>query len=621
MSTEERDPDFEALLQYIRDQRGFDFTGYKRPSLMRRISKRMQDVKIESFASYHTYLDANPTEYAHLFDTILINVTSFFRDKPSWDYIASDVVPRILADKDGKDPVRIWSTGCSTGEEAYTIAMVFADAMGDDDFKQRVKIYATDIDDDALSLGRHAVYTESQLEPVPEAFRPRFFEQTNGGTYAFRADLRRSVIFGRHDLVQDPPISRIDLLVSRNTLMYFDVATQQRILVNFHFALREHGVLFLGKSEVLVARSPLYAAVDLRRRVFSKVPTAPARERIAPQVPQLENGDEDDAAAESVVRDAGFEASPLAQILIDRSGRVAAANMQARTLFGLSQRDVGSLLQDLELSYRPVELRSRIEQAYTERHTVSLRDVEWHAGTEVRYVDVQLHPLSSQTGDLLGVAVTFNDVTRYRRLQEALQESKREVETAYEELQSTVEELETTNEELQSTNEELETTNEELQSTNEELETMNEELQSTNEELETINDELQQRTDELNDVNSFLEAVLSSLTAAVVVLDRELRIQAWNEAARDLWGLRSDEVLMEHILNLDIGLPVDQLRKPVRAALAGDPVDEITLDAVNRRGRQIRVRLRFAPLANDGMGVRGAIVMMEVAPDPEAQAA
>jgi two-component system CheB/CheR fusion protein len=611
VSTQERDPSFEALVDFIRDERGFDFTGYKRPSLIRRISKRMQEAKVDGFDNYRELLERKPEEFGHLFDTILINVTSFFRDPVPWEFITEHVVPRILVARAPADPIRIWSTGCSTGEEAYTLAMVFAEAMAEDDFKHRVKIYATDVDDGALQLGRHGTYAAEQLEPVPPELRERYFEPVNGA-FAFRPDLRRTVIFGRHDLVQDPPISRIDLLVSRNTLMYFDVPTQQRILANLHFALREDGFLFLGKSEVLAARSPLFVAVDLRRRIFSKALTDAARDRAVPR-PPLAEADALLAAAQSeAIREAGFEAAPLSQIVIDRGGTLAAANMQARMLFGLSLRDIGTPLQDLELSYRPVELRSRIEQAYTERHTVSLRDVEWHTGAEIRAVDVQVTPLTSPTGDALGVAVTFADVTRYRRLQEALQESKREVETAYEELQSTVEELETTNEELQSTNEELETTNEELQSTNEELETMNEELQSTNEELETINDELQQRTDDLNDLNAFLEGILGSLSAGVVVLDTELRIQAWNDAARELWGLQADEVQGQHLLNLDIGLPVDQLRMPVRAALAGDASDGLTLDGINRRGRPVRVRLRFAPLSNDGAGIRGAIVMMEV---------
>jgi two-component system CheB/CheR fusion protein len=618
VSAQERDPEFEALLEFLRDERGFDFTGYKRPSLMRRITKRIQDVKLDGgFAEYRTYLQHHPEEFTELFDTILINVTSFFRDPAAWEYLREEIVPRIVAQREQNDPIRIWSTGCSTGEEAYTLAMVFAEATGEEAFKQRVKIYATDVDEAALGNGRGAAYSLAQLEPVPEPLREKYFEPVNG-SFAFRPDLRRSVIFGRHDLVQDPPISRIDLLVSRNTLMYFDVDAQQRILGNFHFALRDDGFLFLGKSEVLVARSPLFAAVDLRRRVFAKVPIAAARDRA---VPRVRIGVEDDPSDEAQterswdVQLAGFETSPVAQVLIDRPGRLAAANMAARMLFGLGHRDVGSLLQDLELSYRPVELRSRIEQVYTEGHPVTLRDVEWHAGAEVRFLDVVVHPLTSATGEAIGAAIAFSDVTRYRRLGEALQESKREVEIAYEELQSTVEELETTNEELQSTNEELETTNEELQSTNEELETMNEELQSTNEELETINDELQQRTDELNEVNAFLEAVLASLASAVVVVDRELRITAWNDAARDLWGLHSEEVQGEHLLNLDIGLPLHTLRQPIRTVLAGNGATQTIVEAVNRRGKSVRVGVTFAPLAANGSEVRGAILMMETADD------
>ena len=618
MTTQERDEDLEQLLEFLRDERGFDFTGYKRPSLSRRITKRLQERKVAGFAAYRELLQSEPQEFAALFDTILINVTSFFRDGAAWDYVAKEIVPRILAARDAGDPVRMWSTGCATGEEAYTLAIILAEAMGDEDFRRRVKIYATDVDEAALDDGRHASFSPQQVEAVPEELRMRYFEQQNS-SYVFRADLRRSVIFGRHDLVQDPPISRIDLLVSRNTLMYFDSETQRRVLANFHFALRDDGYLFLGKSEVLVARSPLFSAVDLKRRVFGKVPAAAAREqRVLPQSGEDADPPEGELLAhDHLIRDAGFEASPIAQLAIDRSGRLALANMQARMLFGLSHRELGTLLQDLELSYRPVELRSRIEQVYSEGHAISLRDVEWHGTGDARIVDVQISPLVSTTGELLGVGIAVLDVTRYRRLQDALEGSKREVETAYEELQSTVEELETTNEELQSTNEELETTNEELQSTNEELETMNEELQSTNEELETINDELQQRTDELNDVNSFLEAILGGLSAGVIVVDTELRVQAWNEASEDLWGVRRDEAESAHLLNLDIGLPVDQLRAPLRTALTGDHPDPFAVDAVNRRGRAVRAEVRVAPLLSDGSGVRGAIVMVETEPVPE----
>jgi two-component system CheB/CheR fusion protein len=392
--------------------------------------------------------------------------------------------------------------------------------------------------------------------------------------------------------------------------MYFDTETQTRILRDFHFALRDDGFLFLGKSEALAAKTNLFAPLDTRRRVFAKIPRSGARQRHAlPELPPLRLG----SAPDSVIRDAGFDAVPVAQLVIDQDGILTLANLQARALFGLTQRDLGRPFKDLDVSFRPVELRSRIEQAANERHAVTLREVEWTTGSDVRFVDVQINPLVASTGESVGVGITFNDVTRYRRLQEALQESRREIETAYEELQSTVEELETTNEELQSTNEELETTNEELHASNEELETTNEELQSTNEELETINEELLVRGRELNEANSFLDAVLSSLDAGVVVVNGELEVEAWNRGARDLWGLAQEEAVGQHFLNLDIGLPVEKLRNPIRAALSGtDGGGPLHLDAVNRRGRAIECIVTLTPL--DGpAGRHGVIVMMQPA--------
>jgi two-component system CheB/CheR fusion protein len=597
----ERDPDFERLLRYIRDSRAFDFTGYKRPSLMRRISKRMQERGIDSFAAYQELLEAEPQEFVPLFDTILINVTSFFRDDLAWDYVAAEIVPKIV---EGGHDIRVWSTGCATGEEAYTAAIAFAEALGDDEFRRRVKIYATDIDEDALSVGRHARYTAKQVESVPAELLAKYFENGNAG-YAFRQDMRRCVIFGRHDVIQDPPISKIDLLISRNTLMYFTTETQEQILQNFHFALRDGGYLFLGKSEALAARSSLFVPVDLKRRVFSRA----GRPRLAVLPPERFAVPAAEVEPESSVRTLALDAAPVAQIVVDADGDLALANAHARVLFGIKSGDVGRPIQDLEVSYRPIELRSRIQQAYAERHPVWIHDVEWPSDGQVRVLDVQVAPVVSPSGDTMGASVTFADVTRFNRLREEAAASKRQLETAYEELQSTVEELETTNEELSSTNEELETTNEELQSTNEELETMNEELQSTNEELETMNDELQQRTNELNEVNAFLESVLGSLRAAVVVLDKDLHVTGWNDAAFELWGLRPEEVLGRHLMNLDIGLPVEQLHGPVREVLYGDGQPEITLQAVNRRGRPVTTRIELVPL--DGRdGVRGAIVMM-----------
>jgi two-component system, chemotaxis family, CheB/CheR fusion protein len=613
MPEPERDPELEALLEHIREERGFDFTGYKRSSLSRRIQRQMQDGRIESYAAYRDYLEQHQDEFVRLFNTILINVTSFFRDDFAWDYLRTEIIPKILERKDESAQIRIWSTGCASGEEAFTLAMVFAEALGEKEFHRGVKIYATDIDEEALTEGRHARYSAEAVEPVPEQLREKYFERQDSD-FVFRADLRRSVIFGRHDLLQDPPISKIDLLVSRNTLMYFNAEAQNHILRQFNFALVDDGFLFLGKSETIANRSGLFETVDLRRRVFTRLPLEAAPMRRAAK--GVDDGDLVRLADEALMRQAGFESTPLAQIVIDKDGELALANQQARMYFGLDANDLGRPIQDLEVSYRPVELRSQIQQAYIEKHSITLRDVEWRVGEEVRFVDVQIIPLVAETGEAVGCGISFGDVTRYHRLQQALAESKRDAETASEELQSTVEELETTNEELQSTNEELETTNEELHSTNEELETMNEELQSTNEELSTINDELQQRTDELNVTNVFLESILGSLGSAVIVLDHKLAIATWNREAKDLWGLAEDEVKGSHFLNLDIGLPVDQLRAPIRDVLAGKSEDgDVVLAAVDRRGKSIQTRVKVSPLGRTRDGhVGGAILMMEPTP-------
>lgn len=301
--------------------------------------------------------------------------------------------------------------------------------------------------------------------------------------------------------------------------------------------------------------------------------------------------------------------------MLNANGVVAVVNRQAEVLFGISARDVGRPFRDLELSYRPLELRRHIEKALEERRTVRITDVTYNRGPEVVYLEVQVSPLANGAVEPLGVSVAFHDVTDFRRLQDELEQANRQLETAYEELQSTNEELETTNEELQSTVEELETTNEELQSTNEELETMNEELQSTNDELQTINDELQDRTAELDRSNEFLETILTSLRAGVVVVGPELVVQVWNHQAEELWGLRRDEAVGEHLLNLDIGLPLDQVRPVVRSTLAGeDGPHEVTLAAINRRGRGIDVRVVASPLRGaDATAAVGAILTMEEA--------
>ena len=609
MTSPERDPKFENLLVYLKQSRGFDFTGYKRSTLMRRVYKRMQWLTIEDFEDYLDYLEVYPEEFNYLFNTILINVTAFFRDLSAWEYLAEQVLPNLINNKTSSDPIRIWSAGCASGEEAYTLAMLIAEILGADEFRQRVKIYATDVDEEALNQARIAMYSAKQIQAVPDKLREKYFEIV-GNHYVFRQDLRRSVIFGRHDLLQDAPISRLDLLVSRNTMMYFNSETQGRILARFHFALNNAGYLFLGKAEMLLIHSSLFTPLDLKNRIFTKVSSVNIRNRLLVMANSVNDESSNPSSRHIKLRDMGFDAAPIAQVVIDNNGILVQVNEQARNLFALSPKDLTRPFQDLELSYRPIELRSLIERAYSERRPVTLTNVERYlSNTETQYLDVQITPLQDTDTNFLGVSITFHDVSRYIKLQEALQRSRQELETTNEELQSTNEELETTNEELQSTNEELETTNEELQSTNEELETMNEELQSTNEELQTINSELNERTTELNRTNTLFVSILRSLKTGIVVIDSSFNILIWNYMVEDLWGLRTDEVLGQSIFSLDIGLSVEQLRSSIRDSLSGKKYfQEMILDATNRRGKQIKCYLAITPLF--GIEIQGAVLIM-----------
>ena len=312
--------------------------------------------------------------------------------------------------------------------------------------------------------------------------------------------------------------------------------------------------------------------------------------------------------------------SPAAQLAVDLSGTLRVVNAAAEALLGLSPRDLGRPFKDLDVSSRPVELRSRVEQARSERQPAELRDVEWQrpGGEEPGYYDVAVVPLFDAPGDLVGVGISFTDVTLYQRVRNELAHANTELERAYEELQSLNEELETTNEELHSTNEELQSTNEELQSTNEELETTNEELQSANDALQTINEDMRGRAGELDQANTFMGMVLRSLGTAVIVLGGDLRVQVWSPGAEELWGLRREEAQSRELLSLDIGLPVREIAPTLRQVISADgdgdgaatAVQQL-LTAVNRRGKTVELRIAASPMRSDGGEVSGVILVID----------
>ncbi|MDX6714228.1 MAG: two-component system, chemotaxis family, CheB/CheR fusion protein, partial [Baekduia sp.] len=410
--TLEAETTIDGLLQFVKRHRGFDFTGYKRSSLERRIGKRMQQVGSRDPAEYQDFLEVHPDEFAELFNTILINVTAFFRDASLWDHLRAEVLPALLSARAPDAPIRVWCAGCASGEEPYTVAMVLSELLGDATYCERVKIYATDVDEDALQTARQASYTAKQVEAIPAEALDRCFALAEG-RYVFRPDLRRTVIFGRNDLVQDAPISRIDLLTCRNTLMYFNAETQSRVLERFNFALNPWGYLLLGRSEMLITHADLFRPIDLKRRVFSKVVSASLRDRLMNV--QREPGAHGIAAQlDPGIAELAFDVAPVAQLVIDAEGKLATANDHARALFGIALSDAGHPLKDLEVSYRPVDLRSNLELALAERRTVVIPGVNAVMPSgHVRDLEVHVTPLVG--GDVvLGATVWYQDITGER---------------------------------------------------------------------------------------------------------------------------------------------------------------------------------------------------------------
>lgn len=592
---DEQDAAFETLLAFLKDGRAFDFTGYKRTTLQRRVLRRMQDVKITDYRAYRDYLEVHPAEFTHLFNTILINVTSFRRDPRTWEYLESTVVPAIAAGKQLHDPVRVWSAGCASGEEAYTLAIVLAEVLGRERFRNTVKIYATDVDEEALATARQATYSADALAPLPEHWRDRYFER-DGDRWTVSPALRRAVIFGRHDLVSDAPIPRVDLIACRNTLMYFNADTQGTILARLHFALRSDGYLFLGKVEMLLSHQHLFTPVDFGHRVFSKVPVDSLRHRQSSSGGQAPRPAPSERQASLPTM--AFDHSPVAELIIDTDSMLVLANQQARSTFEITAADVGRPFQDLRLSYRPAELRSHIAEVIGKRAAVTLPNVQWRDPGNGSQRDLEIHvvPVTGEGARVLGVLVSFLDITVARQLQAELEQTHSQLESAYEELQSA--------------NEELETTNEELQSTNEELETINEELRSANDEMQEINEELQGRTAQLSRVNAFLESVMSGIRSSLIVVDREGRVTEWNTWAEELWGLRFQEVAGQPLAELDFGLPVHPLAPLVDACLHGSSNDRaVTLSARNRVGRTIRCEVTVTPLLGKENSVEGVILL------------
>jgi two-component system CheB/CheR fusion protein len=453
--TSEANPEFEALLDYLKHNRGCDLTGYKRSTLMRRFQYRMRSINIDSYQSYRQYLQSDPSEWLALLDDVLINVTTFFRDRDAWVTLANEIIPKIIASKQPQEPIRVWSAACASGQEVYSLVILFAEALGIESCLQRVKFYATDVDEAALRQARQGIYQFREVTEIPPHLLEKYFEQTEQG-YVFHPQLRRTIVFGRHNLASDAPISKIDLLVCRNVLMYFNADTQAEILIRFHFALNNSGFLFLGNAETSIAERQIFTPVNLKHRIFAKGLKLGVDEhlRISPRTRKKQAVDF--LASHVHIWQTAFETSPFAQLAVDSNSCLIMANEQANALFGLTGNDLGRPLRSRKLGQIP-RLCTSIQQVNSDRRPVTLKNVEWRTPTDTTYFDIFITPVFSSDTHLLGINLTFTDVTDNKQLEKRLEHANLELARVSKTLEQTKATLDTTHAELKSTQQELET--------------------------------------------------------------------------------------------------------------------------------------------------------------------
>ena len=579
-----------SFLEELRDQSGVDFTSYKQATIERRLQRRMAVTGQPNLADYIRHVHANPDEGRRLINSFLVKVTEFFRDPELYTYLQEQVLPELIQEaKDRDSDLRIWSAGCATGEEAYSLAMITADVLGENSSGVNVRIFATDLDGDAVAFARHGIYPARSLANLPPGLLHRHFTE-HGDDFEVRKSLRSMVVFGEHDLAQRAPFPRIDLILCRNVLIYFTPVLQRRALQLFAFSLRTGGYLVLGKSETTNPLAEYFVVDQPRLKIFRRagdralIPTS----RIRDSLPATTASAGDLRHARTFVsrptrqahelsrsRAGWHEESvllglPVGVILVDRNYDIQYINSEARSLFSIHSTALEQdLIHQIE-AFDPLTVRKAIDSARTRNEPVSvLITSSSDDGAPERTLELTCAAVAlDEQSDRDLVSVTALDVTereQYKRRLAAADEvvnrvtrTKEEVLASNQELTRTIarlrlenEELVVASEEIQAATEEVETLNEELQASNEELETLNEEMQATVEELNTTNDDLQARTMELQTLaiegesaRRRLRAILDGVDSAVAVVDSHGSISLKNEEYIQLFDRPEAEVVL-----------------------------------------------------------------------------
>ncbi len=617
--TGETESAFSKILITLRMETGIDFAQYKPTTLRRRIARRMALHKIESLPQYLRDLKEDSGELARLCQDILINVTGFFRDPETFDVLKRLVFPQLFPDRIRESPIRMWVPGCSTGEEAYSIAIALVEYLGERAARIAIQVFATDINEAAISRARTGIYLENISADVSPERLSRFFNPVVGG-YQVSKNIRAMVAFSRQDITRDPPFSKLDLISCRNVLIYMSQNLQKIVIPTFHFALNPGGMLMLGNSETIGEFSDMFKLIDKTHKMYLKKSTPsqlaqnvrmPAGEsRPNPNgqsAPPLLKNDFDVQRAADQVALARF--AP-AGVVVDEHAEI----LQFRGATGTYlEPAAGSASLNLLKMARPgllLDLRSALSEARESGQVVRKTNAQFRTEGSFQHVNIEVIPIKPLRGaNQTYYMVVFEPIAGAREAKSELAKSakvkgKRGTALSHEQqvkrledeltatkayLESTLQQYEHTNEELHGALEEIQSSNEELQSTNEELETAKEELQATNEELTTLNEELQNRNHELSEVNNDLTNVLTSVSIPILIIGGDLRIRRFTPTAETVMGLIPGDV-GRPLQDLNLRIVVPRLEPLIRQVLETLEMREEEVQDRDKHWYLLRVR-------------------------------
>ncbi len=554
----------DKIIILLRDHTGNDFTFYKKNTLYRRIERRMGIHKIDRIDSYVHFLLKNPKELDILFKELLIGVTNFFRDCNVWDKLNESIFPEIFARQKTSTTLRAWIPGCSTGEEAYSLAIIFKEAI--EKFNPNggisLQIFATDLDNEAIETARKGLFPKSISDHVSPNRLNRFFVSTGEG-FRINPEIREMVVFAQQNIVMHPPFTKIDILTCRNLLIYMETELQKKILGLFYYCINPEGIMILGSSESLGKQSYLFTPVDAKLRIFKRADNALSPElfdfpssfsrtkmtniekltpsSLAPNIQSLA-----DELLLHHFSPPGVLVTPDGDIVYI-SGRTG---KYLEPAVGKANLNIFAMLREGLQSEFPIAFRKAIltkETVILHNIRIGSNDSSLTANVKIQWIE-KPEPLKNMVmiifTDVPTIADAKKSTKKGKMVVGSLRQSKleEELQHAREEMQSTLEEMNTSQEELKSTNEELQSTNEELQSTNEELTTSKEEMQSLNEELQTVNAELQSKVDEYSRVNNDMKNLLNSTDIATLFLDKELNIRRYTNQTTKIFKLIKSDI-------------------------------------------------------------------------------